>query len=299
MAAPTRTFGPVAGVAEGAMFASRAELSRSGVHAPLQAGISGRQEEGANSVVLTGGAYEDDEDFGDEVIYTGHGGRSQKTGEQIADQTLTLGNLALARNCLSGHAVRLVRGVRGARASAIASKLAYRYDGLFRVEEYWQATGRSGHRVWCFRLRKLPPTETAPVAAQAVVREDEPVDAGPPRRTEATVLRIIRDTTASRGVKRLYDFTCQMCGERLETLAGPYAEAAHIRPLGRPHAGPDVASNLLCLCPNHHAQFDLGGVGVAEDFSLINLPGRSLHVLPRHRLDRAQLRHHRERFGLG
>lgn len=299
MAAPTRTFGHVAGVAEGTVFASRAELSHSGVHAPLQAGISGGQDEGADSVVLTGGAYEDDKDFGDEVIYTGHGGRSRKTGEQIADQTLTLGNLALARNCLSGHAVRLVRGVRSVRASAIGSKLVYRYDGLFRVEEYWRTTGRSGHRIWCFRLRKLPSTEAEPTTASAVVREDAPAEVGPPRRVEATVLRIIRDTAASRSIKRLYDFTCQMCGERLETLAGPYVEAAHIRPLGRPHEGPDVTANLLCLCPNHHAQFDLGGVGVAEDLSLINLPGRVLHVIPRHRLDRAQLRHHRERFGLG
>ena len=154
-----RTFGHVAGYAEGATFASRGELSRSGVHAPLRAGISGGHDEGADSVVLTGGAYEDDEDFGDEVIYTGHGGRSQQTGAQVADRALTLGNLALARNCLSGLPVRLVRGVRRAQVSALASKLAYRYDGLYRVDGYWQEAGRSGHRVWRFRLVKLPPPE--------------------------------------------------------------------------------------------------------------------------------------------
>ena len=149
-----RAFGHVAGVAEGAVFASRAALSRRGVHAPLRAGISGDQDEGADSVVLTGGAYEDDEDFGDEVIYTGHGGRSQKTGGQVADQTLTRGNLALARNRASGRPVRLVRGVR--RTSALPAGLVYRYDGLFRVAEFWQETGRSGHVVWRFRLVKAP-----------------------------------------------------------------------------------------------------------------------------------------------
>ncbi|MBT6251913.1 MAG: hypothetical protein HOI84_01280, partial [Flavobacteriaceae bacterium] len=38
--------------------------------------------------------------------------------------------------------------------------------------------------------------------------------------------------------------------------SGPIAIGAHIKPLGRPHSGPDVKENLLCLCPNHHDQFD-------------------------------------------
>jgi putative restriction endonuclease len=36
-----------------------------------------------------------------------------------------------------------------------APQEGYRYDGLFRVEEYWRETGRSGFTVWRFRLRKL------------------------------------------------------------------------------------------------------------------------------------------------
>jgi hypothetical protein len=53
--------------------------------------------EGADSIVLSGG-YEDDEDHGDEIVYTGHGGKDQKTGKQVRDQKLTIGNLALARS---------------------------------------------------------------------------------------------------------------------------------------------------------------------------------------------------------
>lgn len=155
-----RTFGHVLGFPEGATFAGRGDLSRSGVHVPLKAGISGGQNEGADSVVLTVGAYEDDADFGDEIIYTGQGGRSAKTGAQVADQALALGNLALARNVLSGLPVRLVRGVRGPAKSALAPKVAYRYDGLFRVVDFWEETGRSEHRVWRFRLTKLPATAT-------------------------------------------------------------------------------------------------------------------------------------------
>jgi hypothetical protein len=36
-------------------------------------------------------------------------------------------------------------------------------------------------------------------------------------------------------------------------------EAAHIRPLGAPHNGPDTWDNTLCLCPNHHVPFDHSG----------------------------------------
>jgi hypothetical protein len=36
-----------------------------------------------------------------------------------------------------------------------------------------------------------------------------------------------------------------------------YIEAHHMRPLGK-HDGPDNRRNMLVLCPNHHAMFDLG-----------------------------------------
>lgn len=58
----SRIFGHISGYNEGYEFESRLELSLSGVHTPRQAGISGSQREGANSIVLSGG-YEDDEDF--------------------------------------------------------------------------------------------------------------------------------------------------------------------------------------------------------------------------------------------
>ena len=72
-----------------------------------------------------------------------------------------------------------------------------------------------------------------------------------------------------------------MCGIRLESLASPYAEAAHIRPLGAPHNGPDTSDNILCLCPNHHVLFDHGSVEIGEDLSLIGVEER-LYVHPQH-----------------
>lgn len=61
-------------------------------------------------------------------------------------------------------------------------------------------------------------------------------------------------------VKKFYNFTCQFCNVPIYTGidSNLYCEAAHIKPLGRPHLGPDVQANILALCPNHHIQLDRG-----------------------------------------
>ncbi|EZP26764.1 hypothetical protein BW34_01965 [Microbacterium oleivorans] len=43
-------------------------------------------------------------------------------------------------------------------------------------------------------------------------------------------------------------------------------------PLGVPHSGPDIASNILVLCPNHHAQCDLGAIEL-DRHALRSAPG--------------------------
>jgi putative restriction endonuclease len=50
-----RVFGEISGVILGAVFESREALAKSGVHPPTVAGISGSQNEGADSIVLSGG----------------------------------------------------------------------------------------------------------------------------------------------------------------------------------------------------------------------------------------------------
>src|SRR5262245_14776028 len=96
-----RTFGDVPGYPPGRHFASRRALFDAGIHRQLQAGIAGSSTVGAESIVLSGG-YEDDEDHGTLIIYTGEGGRDPQTGKQIADQVFTRGNRALALNQLHG-----------------------------------------------------------------------------------------------------------------------------------------------------------------------------------------------------
>jgi putative restriction endonuclease len=148
--------GAVAEVTPGMVFPNRKALREAGIHRPLQAGICGTGDTGAESIVLNGG-YEDDVDTRAEIIYTGHGGNDPASGQQVADQTLTGTNLSLVRSCEWGLPVRVVRGWR--EPSGLGPKAGYRYDGLYRVAEYWEARGRSGHKIWRFRLVPYKPEE--------------------------------------------------------------------------------------------------------------------------------------------
>ncbi|MBA3637206.1 MAG: HNH endonuclease [Rubrobacteraceae bacterium] len=280
-----RLFGHVPGYPEGSLFENRAELNASRVHVPTQAGISGSQTEGAESIVLSGG-YEDDADYDDTIIYTGHGGRDPSTGQQTHDQPFARGNRALALSKQNGLPVRVIRG--SSHDSPYSPPSGYSYDGLYAVEDFWHEVGKSGFKIWRFRLVKISEKTT-----HGQIVAEEPAEYSVPNRREVRVSRIIRDTAQARAVKALYDNRCQMCGIRLECPAGPYSEAAHIRPLGAPHNGPDTKDNVLCLCPNHHVLFDNGAVSVAADLSLIGTEG-DLTVHRDHHINQVHLAYHRE-----
>lgn len=87
---------------------------------------------------------------------------------------------------------------------------------------------------------------------------------GPPDRVATTTYRILRDTELARRVKDIHRFECQICSHTIQLPDGSrYAEAHHIQPLGRPHDGPDTIGNILCLCPNHHAELDYGVAAIS------------------------------------
>jgi hypothetical protein len=80
-------------------------------------------------------------------------------------------------------------------------------------------------------------------------------------RKRMTTYRILRDTQLSRQLKQRHHDECQLCGHALPMRGlGTYSEAHHIKPLGKPHNGPDIEGNILVLCPNHHAQCDYGAI---------------------------------------
>lgn len=258
---PDLVFGEVPAVPVGSAFRDRESLSKAGVHRPNQGGIGGRQGVGADSIVVSGG-YQDDEDLGDLIIYTGQGGRDGNTGLQVADQELTRGNLALARSCDEGLPVRVVRGAGG--DPTFSPSHGYRYDGLYFVTSYWSQAGTHGFRIWRFRLERNPADQDVSPSASPLPAGDDTVP------TYSAVQRMVRNTAVTQAVKDLYDHTCQICGTRLETSSGPYAEGCHVIPRGKPHHGPDTPANVLCLCPNCHVRFDRGGFYIDGDLTVVD-----------------------------
>uniref|UniRef100_A0A673J7U6 E3 ubiquitin-protein ligase UHRF n=1 Tax=Sinocyclocheilus rhinocerous TaxID=307959 RepID=A0A673J7U6_9TELE len=147
-------------------------VSESGIHRPHVAGIHGRSNDGAYSLVLAGG-YEDDVDDGNEFTYTGSGGRdlsgNKRTAEQSCDQKLTNMNRALALNCnatvnekegaeakdwKAGKPVRVVRSSKGRKHSKYSPEDGNRYDGIYKVVKYWPEKGKSGFLVWRYLLKR-------------------------------------------------------------------------------------------------------------------------------------------------
>ncbi|MFG1976459.1 YDG/SRA domain-containing protein [Nonomuraea fuscirosea] len=296
-----RVFGHIEGHPEGRLYDKRRQVHDAGVHRPLIAGISGTADEGADSIVVSGG-YPDDEDYGDTIIYTGHGGRDANTGKQVEDQDINApGNAGLLRSHLEGLPVRVVRGAHK-DAPPHAPRHGYRYDGLYQVESYGAKVGREGFRIWQFTLVKLGKEEiSAPPAAPA-----EPSSKripGPAPVTTTTVQRIVRNSSVVQQVKAWHENRCQVCGLTIEIGRGVYSEGAHIRGLGKPHHGPDVEENVLCLCPNDHVRFDNGAIYLSDDLKVMDglsgSPIASLRTHPHHQIGVAYIAYHRAQWTSG
>lgn len=277
--------GSIAGIEPGHEFLRRSEVKDAGLHRDLYKGISSLKGHPAEAIVLAGG-YEDDQDLGAVILYTGEGGNQE--GRQVADQQLQGGNLSLQLSFEQQTPVRVIRKVQEGKTSF------YQYAGLYLVTRSSAQLGRSGHLIWQFRLEMMHEKAASDPSAAAIVQEPTMAYEPAPRQLAVTN-RLVRDTRLMRAVKELYDFHCQVCAARLPTPTGPYAEAAHIRGLGGPHHGPDKLDNLLCLCPNHHVTFDRGGWSVNDDGTLRGQPGQ-LALMPTHEVNPLHLHYHRRRI---
>ena len=107
-----------------------------------------------------------------------------------------------------------------------------------------------------------------------------------------------RNRVLPKQVKAMYQDVCQVCDIPLESPLGRISEAAHIQGLGSPHYGSDDLSNLLCLCPNHHSQFDNAGWYISDEFDVIEvISGLTLGVIkrnPEHAISQSAIKYQRE-----
>lgn len=150
---------------------------------------------------------------------------------------------------------------------------------LLAAQKKARARGIGGNRASASSESKAVPPPPAPEAIDL---------ASPPGRVPTTVHRIIRDTVLARRVKQLHRYKCQICGHSIQLPDGSfYAEAHHIQPLGEPDNGPDVIGNILCVCPNHHAELDLRARQITVS---------GLAVVPGHAVERRFVDYHNQKI---
>ena len=109
---------------------------------------------------------------------------------------------------------------------------------------------------------------------------------GGPTRVMVHDYRILRDTAIAAKAKNIYNYRCQICPAILQAPSGArYAESHHIKPIGFPHNGPDILENVLCLCPNCHAQLDYG---------IIPIDVRRLNIHTSHQIHKDFILYHNQ-----
>ncbi len=183
---------------------------------------------------------------------------------------------------LFGPAWSAFMAMHGAKHSILRHILPTRYGGLTR-------TGGGGAYPFKVALRLAAEflAQRTPVLAEKA-KASIPAKYRMVRRKEFD-----RDYPAVEKLKTRYDFRCQVCGRRIELGGGRYhCEAHHLRPLGRQHRGPAETSNVVILCPNHHAEFDFFLFAILDykgrkrklEHMLRGLESTETHLLVRHRI---------------
>lgn len=280
-------FGALEGVSKGDTFPSRKSLGESGVHAPIQSGIWGREKEGACSIVLSGG-YENDIDNLDYIKYTGEGGLDSRK-KLVRNQEFTRGNRALQLSFEYNLPVRVSRGYQIPNGPTEG----YRYDGLYYINFVERVKVDKGFFVCRFHLQ----SEDSLGDLEKKLLKTFKKTYSKTTRVETSVSRIERNVALAEKIKDLYGNRCQVCGVYLKKPTGAISIGAHIKGLGKPHEGPDSIQNMICLCPNHHAQFDAFSFYIEPtNFEIAGLEGykgKKLKVSARHKIDKSFLAYHK------
>ena len=280
-------FGNIENIEVGQIFENREMLSKARIHGPTMAGIWGRESEGACSIVLSGG-YEDDIDELDYIFYTGQGGQDIPGGKQVADQEFVRGNKALMLSCKYNLPVRVTRGYQIKNGPT----KGYRYEGLYYVNKFERVKGKSGYYICRFHLS----SEKQIDILEKEIKPNLKPDYKRADRAATTVSRIKRDVSLSENIKEIHGYKCQVCNVYLKTPYGGIAIGAHIKGLGKPHNGPDVIENMICLCPNHHEQFDDHGFYIdPETYEIKGLEGfegKKITLNKKHNIEKSFLKYH-------
>ncbi len=170
--------------------------------------------------------------------------------------------------------------------------------------QFWEKQGISKFQKWKEKFYQLRNNQAADLVLEEneIEKFEEKFKQKPDKlrdRKQITVSRIIRDTSLSRFLKSIYSFECQICLNTFRLPTGnKYAEAHHLKPLGEKHNGIDKETNMIVLCPDHHAMMDYGVIAIEPDTKeilcsdkLIIERGRELKLI-KHTIGKEFLEYH-------
>ncbi|KAG6418511.1 hypothetical protein SASPL_120715 [Salvia splendens] len=158
---PDKPFGHIPGIEIGHEFSFRTELAIAGLNNQTFKGIDCVNVDCtmcATSVVDSG-RYENKAKEHDILIYSGEGGNSNVFANSSSDQKLVRGNLALVNSMKKEFPVRVIHKRTGPTKfkQLGAMPYVYVYDGLYKVNKYWQERdNQSCKLVYKFELQRLP-----------------------------------------------------------------------------------------------------------------------------------------------
>lgn len=225
--------------------------------------------------------YEDEFEEDGTLIYTGEG--------QIGNMIYDRGNKAIRNHQEDSRELHVFRKENDGLVTYIGQ---YTYEESFREP----LLDREGNERSAIRF-KLRPIEDWELNSPVTL----PVGNHNPRRIKSLREQVQRKEKLVREMKRLYNNTCQLCDDR--RLQGDdigYSYVHHIKPLAKEHSGPDIAENVIVLCPNHHDDFDNGMLTVDPNTLEIShdyeesLTGRTVTLKRGHEIDSKFFAYHNQ-----
>jgi hypothetical protein len=145
-------FGTPIGIREGQCFSSRVAVKEAELHRFAVHGVDENGNEGASAVLISG-AHKEDEDWGDYIIHTGHGGNAPRTKKQVEDQSWdSPGNKSLVLSEEKQLPVRVIRSFK--HKSELSPASGYNYGGLYRVVDHWEEQSKSGFVICRYKFVK-------------------------------------------------------------------------------------------------------------------------------------------------
>ncbi|KYB25736.1 E3 ubiquitin-protein ligase UHRF2 [Tribolium castaneum] len=164
-------FGPVIGIEVGACWKYRNQLPECGIHGSPKNDIHGNHSKGVFSIILNGND-EESQDKGEEFYFTlsnNHRTTTRVIGVQesgvfvnkmIKTLSLNCNNYKMRNNGFGvadvwkhGKPVRVIRNSTVAR-SKYGPESGYRYDGIYKVVEYFPEISKFDAVVWRFLMRR-------------------------------------------------------------------------------------------------------------------------------------------------